>query len=168
MTTSLYVDDGCKHLADYLKEELNKAYINFLNTSEEIEEFAPNAAQQNPEPIVRSTRFYDSLNVPLSEFPLLKVYRQNEDFRAGTIYSESDVVITYNASYPNVDRLPGLLHWVAININSILLAYTLDFPLKSPLNVRQRGYRADYRLMTNTVTNSVYPFLRFTLKLRDC
>jgi len=168
MTLSLYTDEGCKHLADYLREKLNEAHIEFLNTSDEIGEVAPKAPQQNPEPIVRSTRSYDALNVPLSEFPLIKVYRQDDSFRAGTIYFESSVVITYNAAYPDIERLPGLLHWVSVNVNSILIAYALEFPLKMPLDVRQRGNRAEYRLMTNSITNSVYPFLRFTLKLRDC
>ncbi len=133
-------------LASYLTKYLNESY---------------------PEKIVvRSFREFDDINVPISDFPLLKVYRTLDNYRRGTTYSVSTAVITYSLSFPDVRELPGILKWVADSINYLLLQYELDTRRCLPLS-NKYGYRAEYRLMSSELTRDVYPYLRFNILLLD-
>lgn len=107
--------------------------------------------------IVNTYRTYDALNVPLSDFPLLCVYRITDTYRPFTLLSNCYGVITYSLSYPQLNDLPGVLKYVADTINVALIENELELPPN-----RTGGYRAEYRLMKNDVIQSVYPFLRFT------
>jgi len=117
--------------------------------------------------VIRSIRGYDAVNVPISDFPLLKVFRLYDNYKRNTEFSLSTGIITYSLSFPDVEQLPGILKWMADSINHYLLQYELDTFRTMLPTTNQFGYRAEYRLTKDEITNSVYPYLRFNISLRD-
>jgi len=116
--------------------------------------------------VVRSVKNYDAFNIPLSEFPLLKVYKNRDVYKKGTFFRTSEGTITYAVSYPQLDLLPNLLDWVSYKINSGLMHYAEieQELLPNPNNV---GYTAEYLLSLNEQTSVVYPFLRFNINFKN-
>lgn len=145
-------------IANYLKTFINEQF------EKEI------AASGNTIPqdtiIIRSVSNYDRINVPLSEFPLLKVYKNRDIFKKGTHFRTSQGTITYSVSYPQLDMLPNLLDWVSYQINLGLLNYEMaEQDLLPPPN--NEGYSADFLLSANEQLNIVHPFLRFNINFKN-
>lgn len=158
MTLILGEQEYCYKLAHYLTKELNEAYGRERQKNPSL----PNVY------IVRSFRSYDDLGVPLSEFPLLKVYRNTDSFKPGTLFrGPCQGTITYSVSYPNLKELPDLMYWVSWQINKGLLKFFEDPLHQTPNKNLQNNFSSQYLISANEVTNAVYPFLRFTFNFFD-
>lgn len=137
------LDPTCDRLAKFLQTWLNDAL-------KKIE----------PESIAcRSTICYDAINPDLSKFPLIKVYRLFDSFEYGRPKSQTSFVISYCLTFPDQNKLPGLLRWVAFEINEALTHWK-QFSQCPPV-IQQGGLRAEYRIMANELSQPVYAFLRF-------
>lgn len=116
--------------------------------------------------IVRSIRNYDAFNVPLSEFPVLKVYKNRDIYRKGTFFRTSQGAITYSVSYPQLEVLPNLLDWVSYQINAGLIHYDkieedlLPMPNNEP-------YSAEHLLTLQEQTQTAFPFIRFNVNFKN-
>lgn len=145
--------ERCLKLASYLRDYLNQSYSNQVLVNTDLPEGI----------VVRSIRNYDDPHVPLSEFPLLKVYRNQDQFDRGGLSRNTSATITYSVSYPNLEELPDLLYWASYVVNKGLIQYnyeTQHLELPSP-NISQ------YLLTVNEITQAVYPFLRFQIRFLD-
>ena len=158
MVLILGANEYCNKLANYLRDYLNLAYSKEVANNTDL----PSGI------VVRSTRNWDDPSVPLSEFPLLKVYRNSETFDRGGLSRDTTATITYSVSFPNLEELPDLLYWVSYVLNKGLIQYQLenkslvDFPSETT-NVAQ------YLLTASDFNNAVYPFLRMQIRfLDDC
>jgi hypothetical protein len=158
MATILGNQEYCSKLAKYLADYLNQSYANEVTKNTEL----PSGI------IVRSTRNWDDPSVPLSQFPLLKVYRNSDTFDRGGLSRDTTATITYSVSYPNLETLPDLLYWASYVINKGLIRYQytnkslIDFP-------SEQSNQAQYLLTVSESSNAVYPFLRFQIRfLDDC
>ncbi|MEM8781113.1 MAG: hypothetical protein AAGF26_20100 [Cyanobacteria bacterium P01_G01_bin.49] len=119
-----------------------------------------------PEDIaIRDIIDYDAVNIDISRFPLLKLYRQTETFE-GTDVSETDGIISYCLTYPQQDRLPGLVKYMSKAINVLLDDYHHQHE-HCESNVLLTERKAEYRIMVNEVTRDIYPFLRFNFRFRE-
>lgn len=153
MALILGSSEYCLKLANYLRDYLNKSYAEQVLVNTEL----PSSI------VVRSIRNYDDPHVPLSEFPLLKVYRNQDQFDRNGLSRNVNATITYSVSYPNLDELPDLLYWASYVINKALVQFNYEhqlLELPSP-NISQ------YMLTVNEVTQAVYPFLRFQIRFLD-
>lgn len=65
--------------------------------------------------IVRTTRTYDAFLVPLTEFPLLKIFRLSDNYSQVDLAGTS-VTIAYCLVNADIERMPGLTHWVGERI----------------------------------------------------
>jgi hypothetical protein len=128
MTLSL--DASCQALADYLKDYLNEA----------IREIQPNTIA------VRYAICYNNLPVDLSSFPLLKVYRTQDKFSINK--NKSDVVAGYCLSFPEEEKIPGILRWCAVNIDKALREWGINKPGCNPDIDPQQEISAEYRVMS--------------------
>lgn len=114
---------------------------------------------------IREIIDYDAVNIDISQFPLLKLYRQTDN------YSQEDVgmtkgIIAYCLTYPEQDRLPGLMKYMSKAINLMLDAYYLAHE-ECQSNVILEERSAEYRIQVNEVTNAIYPFLRFNFSFKE-
>jgi hypothetical protein len=114
-----------------------------------------------PEEIaIRDIVDYDAVNIDTSRFPLLKLYRQTDNHFEAKRSRETKAIIAYCLTFPQQDRLPGLMQYMSKSINIMLdnFAYKHE---NCPENVVVEDRSSEYRIMVSEVTNSIYPFLRF-------
>lgn len=115
---------------------------------------------------VRDFVDYDKVNPDLSRFPLLKCYRQTDNYESGGTQRKTKGIIAYCISFPEQDRLPGLLSWVSYAINILLDSYSVEHE-NCPENVLLEDRSAEYRIMLNEHSIPVYAFLRFNFSFRE-
>lgn len=171
------IDWTCQAIAEYLRDGLNAAYvpdkIKSLQRQKQrhLEYVEQGLAQptsifdeqiyelthtQNPPTVVNGIRAYDAFNLPLHEFPYLKVYRSQDIYGVGKTVSQSSLMATYCLSLPNQEELQGSMRWVSWTINKLLLNPQINLCLK----IQDGSIRAEYRTMLNEMVVPVYAFLR--------
>ena len=151
-------DEYCRKLAAFLRDFINEKYAE--------ERVSKPALPQGV--IVRNIRNYDAVGVPLSEFPLLKVYRLRDRFkRASETTDFTDAAITYSVAYPDLDKLPDLLYWMGRQINLGLHSYQRRNKSLLPPAQENRDYTIEYLLTANEQNQVVFPFLRCQIQFKD-
>lgn len=143
----------------------------FLNIS--IDPFLPVRLSPSPSSLLtkivacRDTRSYDAVNVPVSCFPLLKVFRQKERVdNSGVV--DVDLVIGYAMAFADEDKLPGMMHWVARHIDAMLgMASQIDGSCPFQVLPKDDKMNIEYRIMVDNLQNPVYTYLRITLSARE-
>lgn len=119
-----------------------------------------------PEEIaIRDIIDYDAVNIDVSRFPLLKLYRQSDTYEQMDV-GETKAIIAYCLTYPQQDRLPGLIKYMSKAINIMLDDYHYNHDDCSS-NVMSEDRTAEYRIMVSEVTKDIYPFLRFNFTFRE-
>lgn len=146
MVTQLFVDETCDKIVNLLKEKINK------------ESFETKGIN-----LVIGTRSFDDFNVPLNEYPLLKVFRTMDVFTAEKDLVISNIVVRYCLSYPDLNSLAPLCNYVAQ-----LIHYFLN-DLQSSLNIEliRNERRAEYLAINNTQSNAVYYFLSYYFSIKE-
>lgn len=151
-------NEYCRKLACYLRDFINQKYKAKQIKNPELPEGL----------IIRNIRNYDAVNVPLSEFPLLKVYRLRDKFkRASETTDPTDAAITYSVAYPDLDKLPDLLYWIGKQVNLGLHSYQRTENNLLPPAQNNRDYTVEYLLTANEQLQVVYPFLRTQIQFKD-
>jgi hypothetical protein len=158
MASILTNPNSTQKLANYLKTFINERF------AEEIA--LPNSGIPSGTTVIKSVRNYDDPSVPLSDFPLLKVYKNRDIFRKGTLFRNTQGTITYAVSYPQLQVLPNLLDWLSYQINNGLLNYEMaENDLLPPPN--DEGYVGEFLISANELTREVHPFLRFQINFKN-
>lgn len=149
---SATTDDNCQGLAEYLASGLN--YAIDLQIPGEV--------------CVRSTRSYDAVDMDLSCYPVLKVFRQKETVNLSQV-AQTDLVISYAMVMPERDKLPGIMHWVARHITAMLTAINHN-DASCPFTLFPKGSESiiiEYKIMVNDLNQPVYTYLRMTIPARE-
>ena len=151
-------EEYCYKLAVFLRDYINTKY----NEAREVNTELPEGT------IIRNIRNYDAVNIPLSDFPLLKVYRLRDTFKRASFTTDpTDAAITFSVAYPDLDRLPDLLYWMGRQLNMALHSYAKrDLHLLPPPQ-DNRDYVVEYLLTANEQMQVVYPFLRIQIQFKD-
>ena len=151
-------DEYCRKLACFLRDFINEKYKEAQEENTDLPEGL----------IIRNIRNYDAVNVPLAEFPLLKVYRLRDRFkRASETTDPTDAAITYSVAYPDLDKLPDLLYWMGRQINLGLHSYQRRDKSLLPPAQDNRDYTVEYLLTANEQLQVVFPFLRIQIQFKD-
>lgn len=143
------LDPTCDRLAKFLKDWLNQ----------HLKEIAPDQIA------CRDTICYDAVNLDLSRFPLVKVYRLADNFGDGHPKCETSFVIAYCLTFPSQDQLPGMMNWASWRIAEALSYWKQNS--SCPPHIQQGGIRSEYRIMANEVGQPVYAFLRVNFTATD-
>ena len=142
------IDDSMSAIASYLQTNLN----------DRIAQISPDVVA------VRSTACYNSLPRDLSSFPLLKVYRTTDTFTlTGNL---TQAVVGYCFSFPDEERIPGILRWVALQVNFLLREWAIAHKECSPRIEYNEEFRAEYRVMTFN-SEPLYSLLQFNFQLME-
>jgi hypothetical protein len=158
MANILTQPNTTQRIANFLKDHLNEEFAKLVAI--------PNSGIPTGTTAIKSTRNYDDPSAPMSEFPLLKVYKNRDIFQKGSLFRTSQGTITYAVSYPQLQVLPSLLDWVSYEINHGLLMYArTDHHLLPPPNNEQ--YVAEFLINANELTREAWPFLRFQINFKN-
>jgi hypothetical protein len=160
-TSPIYLigeNEYCLKLARFLRDFVNNEYVKLRETRPELKDGL----------VIRNIRNYDAVNIPLSEFPILKVYRLTDTFKRATETTDFTTgAITYSVVYPDLDKLPDLLYWIGRKLNIGLHSYSRrDLNLQPPPQ-ENRDYTVNYLLTANEQMQVVYPFLRIQFQFKD-
>jgi hypothetical protein len=139
----LYQDVVCHKIAQYLQTQLN------LRAKEED----PNLV------VVNGIRSYDAFNVPLHEYPLLKVFRTGDSYFQAKTLRSSTLIARWCLVMPEQDTLQPLCNWVSWNINELLLDSNLN--ICPTIFISDNAKRGEYRTLVNETGQVVYSFLNF-------
>lgn len=90
-------DPVVEALARLIRDRIDRAYAE---------------ARRSRERLIQSVWFYDAYQIPLTEFPVLKVYRRDLNFQAQDVRSSS-IIISFAFANADIEAMPGLLYWVA-------------------------------------------------------
>lgn len=134
------------HLANYLRDELNRrGYSEGLTV-----------------PIINSYRLYDAFNVPVQDYPLIKVFRTSSQYTASN-KRISSLQIHYGLVMPNLEELLPYLNWVDYNINEVLSFALHDINVF----IEPTSKRCEYRTLMNELGIPIYSFLRFSFNVTE-
>ena len=135
MKGRLLKDVVSEKIAKYLQKTLNSAHPGII--------------------IVKSVAAYDKFEVPLSDYPLLKVYRLSDQFYERTELRRTSMVAAYCLALPDHEQLAGITNVIADEINSALTKLHTETGY-----LTQGENRAEYRTLMNEQGIPVYAFLR--------
>ena len=91
--------------------------------------------------LVNGIRDFDTYNVPLTEFPLLKVFRISDSFKPDTAKKISTIKIEYCLSYPNQENLSSVCNNINRYIHHIINSLESQINLSIIKNDRQSVYK---------------------------
>lgn len=112
--------------------------------------------------IVKSTRNYDAFNVPIQDFPLLKIYRQRTQYLNNN-KRISNLQLQYGLVIPDQEKLLPYLNWVDNQINKALsqTVWRID------IIIDKNNKNCDYRVLMNELGIPIYSFLRFNFNITE-
>jgi len=114
--------------------------------------------------LVRGIRDYDSFNVALTEFPLLKVYRVNDDFVPNCNKVVSFIKVDYCLSYPQNENLSSVCNNITKYIHRCV--NRLDRIIN--LNVEKTYTRqGGYQILSPANTQAVYAVVSYTFTITE-
>lgn len=144
----LYLDSSCNAIAQYLKLYLNQ----------ELSQVEPNSIA------VRQAICYNNLPSDISSFPLLKVYRTQDKFSLTD--NTSAVVAGYCLSFPEEEKIPGILRWVAVMLNKALREWGINNRGCNPDIEPSQEFSAEYRVMS-LQGEPIYSLLQFNFEIME-
>ena len=106
MTGTLSLDPLVKEITDKVAAFLNKAGDGTV--------------------IVRRVAYYDAFNIPMSDYPLLKGFRESDYFELGTSFRQSDIKLTHALANVAMEQLPGINNFLALNIVNALRELVIE------------------------------------------
>jgi hypothetical protein len=117
---------------------------------------------------VRATRSYDAVDIDTTSFPMLKVFRQKATSDVSRTV-KTDLVITYSMLMPNVEQLPGIMHWIDRQLIAMLSAWSSNdqacpFQILPDLTDK---ITSEYRIMVGDLQQPVYAYLRISLPAKE-
>ena len=142
------LDRSTNLIAEYLKSGLN----------ERLSEVYANTIA------VRHVVNYNSLPTDLSCFPLLKVYRNSESFT--DYHNTTKAVAGYCLSFPEEEKIPGILRWVSVNINELLRELAIAHRGCSPEIDLEQEFTSEYRVMSLR-GEPLYSLLQFNFTFKE-
>lgn len=76
--------------------------------------------------IVRRVAYYDAFNIPMSDYPLLKGFRESDYFDLSTASRQSDIKLTHALANVAMEQLPGINNFLALNIVNALREVSIE------------------------------------------
>jgi hypothetical protein len=154
LVPNILVDETLEKIALYLKTYLNKAVPEDLKTKGIL--------------AVRTTMTADYMNVPLTEYPVLKLYRLSSQYKRDLSLRTSMIALTYSLSYPHLKAVPGLLNFIDYHMMNALINWQFDEEcMPYDYKLRMLPQNTEYRLLYNSFTQETTPFLRWMTSIEE-
>jgi hypothetical protein len=112
-------DPIISELVAYMRDYLNEQYANTYGKGK----------------LVATTREYDAYLVPLTDFPLLKMFRRSLDYETVNL-RQSSVSAVLSFANADIEEMPALLYWVSNNFVRGIYQWGIDNPHKGKIDPR--------------------------------
>jgi hypothetical protein len=143
-----FIDNDCLTIADYLYNEINKTFLTPLGRN-----------------IVTTYRTFNDVYIPNVDFPVLKVYKVNEqdNFNIGQ-FTDVTINISYILAYTKKDKIADVSSYVATEIKRLLknadLIGMFQVNWEKPINTT-------YETMIDP-SQLIYKYTNITFNLYTC
>lgn len=114
--------------------------------------------------LVRGIRDYDTYNVALTEFPLLKVYRVADNFVPNCAKVVSFIQIDYCLSYPQNENLSSVCNNITKYIHRIVNRLESEINLSVDKSLTRQG---GYKIIQGANAQSVYAVISYTFTITE-
>jgi hypothetical protein len=111
--------------------------------------------------IVNGIRDYDTFNVPLTEFPLLKVFRISDTFKPDNAKKNSTIKIEYCLSYPTQENLSSICN----NINKYIHHIINSLESHLNLSIMKTDRQSLYKIVSSGNTQTVYCVVEYVFSI---
>ena len=111
--------------------------------------------------LVNGIRDFDTYNVPLTEFPLLKVYRTSDIFKPDTAKKISTIKIEYCLSYPNQENLSSVCN----NINKYIHHVINSLESQINLSIIKNDRQSVYKIVGGANSQSVFGVVEYVFSI---
>lgn len=149
----IFRDCIVQKLGQYIKEQLN--------------ERLPIEYKRQGWKVVNSLYLIDMPQIPLTDYPVLKVFRLTSTSNRNRTTSNSLIRISYSISYASISHLPNYINWVRKQLDEILLEWSqrLDNPMYSKLTFLDDRY--EFNTSISSLNSQVFNFLNVLINLLD-
>lgn len=114
--------------------------------------------------LVKGIRDYDSFNVPLTEFPLLKVYRVSDNFVPNCAKVVSFIKVDYCLSYPQNENLSSVCNSITKYIHRAINRLDVEINLNVDKSYTRQG---GYQIVSGANSQSVYAVISYTFTITE-
>jgi hypothetical protein len=111
--------------------------------------------------IVNGIRDYDTYNVPLTEFPLLKVFRISDTFKPDNAKKVSTIKIEYCLSYPTQENLSSICN----NINKYIHHIINSLETHLNLSIMKNDRQSLYKIVSGGNAQTVYCVVEYVFSI---
>lgn len=111
--------------------------------------------------LVNGIRDFDTYNVPLTEFPLLKVYRVTDIFKPDIAKKISIIKIEYCLSYPNQENLSSVCN----NINKYIHHVINSLETQINLSIIKSERQSAYKIVGGSNSQSVFGVVEYVFSI---
>lgn len=111
--------------------------------------------------LVNGIRDFDTYNVPLTEFPLLKVFRISDSFKPDTAKKISTIKIEYCLSYPNQENLSSVCN----NINKYIHHIINSLESQINLSIIKNDRLSAYKIVGGANSQSVFGVVEYVFSI---
>jgi hypothetical protein len=160
----MQIDSPCPPLfeKDVKLEEMGNYFKTRLN------ELLPNNYKEKNNLLVRNIYTIDFPNIPLTEYPILKIYRNATYHSRDSNVRTSRISMWYSTTFQALKNLPGILNFVDYWIIYILREYQFsqeqmpyDFKMKSMPD------STDYLISLNDLNQPYFISLRWLISIEE-
>lgn len=139
-------------LDDYVTRRLAEHIRDNLNATNPI----PNTI------IVNGIRNYDAFNIPIQDYPLLKVSRLRTNHRISDKVI-STIAVDFLVALPELDILAGYVKWLDFKTNELLafVVHELD------IHIDKSSRNSDYRITLTELQPVILRILRITFNITE-
>lgn len=111
--------------------------------------------------LVNGIRDFDTYNIALTEFPVLKVFRISDTFKADTAKKISTIKIEYCLSYPNQENLSSVCN----NINKYIHAVINSLETQINLSIIRGDRQSAYKIVGGANSQSVFGVVEYVFSI---
>lgn len=111
--------------------------------------------------LVNGIRDFDTYNIALTEFPVLKVFRVSDTFKAETAKKISTIKIEYCLSYPNQENLSSVCN----NINKYIHAVINSLETQINLSIMRGDRQSIYKIVGGANSQSVLGVVEYVFSI---
>jgi hypothetical protein len=104
-----FIDKDCEFIANYIANEVNETFYDALRYN-----------------VIKSIRTFNDLFVPLTDFPVLKVYRSSETNSFNEVEISTKFKIIYALAFTQKTKVADISSFVGREIRRVLSTGSLD------------------------------------------
>lgn len=146
-----FIDPDCKFIAEYLYKEVNETFYSSLRSN-----------------IIKTYRTWNDIAIPLTDFPVLKVYTTDEEISENDPYTSTGFNIVYALAFTSKPKVGDVSRFVTREIiRNLVNASILDVTDEGQVLFQvdwSKQIRVDYETLVSP-ENTIYRYATISCSL---